>query len=185
MFASTLFGNLKRLKQYLLKNLRLPSLFPQGNYYLRITTLFGVALRHLSFFSRTHLLHPRTFRLNQQPKVAECRNWRTCKHSGSGIAHAFANLLAVVGFIAVHRAFRADWLPRQKLAALQLLVRVNLQLATIQAETLLLPMLITAVQTYHERNGRLLGVQDSIFSHEGTILAHLPIYASNSRRCAF
>lgn len=131
------------------------------------------------------LLHSRAFRLDQQPQVADCRPWRARKHPGSGITHDFANLLAVVGFIAVHRAFRADWLPGQKLAALQLLVRVNLQLATIQAETLLLPMLITAVQTYHERNGRLLGVQDSIFSHEGTILAHLPIYASNSRRCAF
>ena len=117
--------------------------------------------------------------------MTDRRTWRARKHPGSGITHDFANLLAVVGFIAVHRAFRADWLPGQKLAALQLLERVNLQLATIQAETLLLPMLITAVQTYHERNGRLLGVQDSIFSHEGTILAHLPIYASNSRRCAF
>ena len=102
--------------------------------------------------------------------MTDRRTWRARKHPGSGITHDFANLLAVVGFVAVHRAFRADWLPRQKLAALQLLVRVNLQLATIQAETLLLPMLITAVQTYHERNGRLLGVQDSIFSHEGTIL---------------
>ena len=108
--------------------------------------------------------------------MTDRRTWRARKHPGSGITHDFANLLAVVGFVAVHRAFRADRLPGQKLAALQLLVRVRFKLATIFAQPLLWAVLVLAVQAQHERDGRLLSVQYLFFFHEGTILAHLLLF---------
>ncbi len=105
--------------------------------------------------------------------MAECRPWRARKHSGSGIPHNFAHLLAVVRLIAVHRAFGTDRLLGQKMAVFQPLVRISLQLSAILTQPLFLPMLVVAIQKKHEGDCLFLGVQNLRFFHEATILAHL------------
>lgn len=105
--------------------------------------------------------------------MTDCGTGRAREHSWSGITHHFADLLAVVRLVAVHRALSADWLLRHKLAVFQPLVRVNLQLAAILTQLFYLLVFVVAIQSKHERDRFFFGVQNLIFFHEATILAHL------------
>jgi len=123
-------------------------------------------------FSCTDLFDTWAIGLDQQPQVPDCGARRAPEHPGSRIAHYFTHLLAIIGFVAVHRAFGTDGLLRHKLAAFQPLVGISLQLAALLTQALFVPVFIPAVQTKHERDRFFLSVQN-LFSHEATILAHL------------
>jgi hypothetical protein len=123
-------------------------------------------------FSCTNLFDAWAIGLDQQPQVPYCSARRVPEHAGSGIAHHLTYLLAIIGFVAVDRAFGTNRLIGDKLAAFQPLVGISLQLAALLTQALFVPVFIPAVQTKHERDRFFLSVQN-FFSHEATILAHL------------